>query len=83
MLGVLLLAGAVYLFMTSQSELAPQEDQGVVLSQIIGPPECDGRADAEIPEADVRDDDGDAGVRRDRSRSPACRRSTRASAACC
>jgi multidrug efflux pump len=37
-LGVLLLAGAVYLFMTSQSELAPQEDQGVVLSQVIGPP---------------------------------------------
>jgi multidrug efflux pump len=28
----------VYLFMTSQSELAPQEDQGVVLSQVIGPP---------------------------------------------
>jgi multidrug efflux pump len=37
-LGVLLLAGTVYLFMTSQSELAPQEDQGVVLSQVIGPP---------------------------------------------
>jgi len=37
-LGLLLLAGAVYLFMTSQSELAPQEDQGVVLSQVIGPP---------------------------------------------
>jgi len=37
-LGVLLLAGTVYLFMTSKSELAPQEDQGVVLSQVIGPP---------------------------------------------
>jgi multidrug efflux pump len=37
-LGVLLLGGVVYLFMTSQSELAPQEDQGVVLTQIIGPP---------------------------------------------
>jgi multidrug efflux pump len=37
-LGALLLAGVVYLFMTSQSELAPQEDQGVVLSQVIGPP---------------------------------------------
>ncbi len=37
-LGVLLLAGTVYLFMTSQSELAPQEDQGVVLCQVIGPP---------------------------------------------
>jgi multidrug efflux pump len=37
-LGLLLLAGTVYLFMTSQSELAPQEDQGIVLTQIIGPP---------------------------------------------
>jgi multidrug efflux pump len=37
-LGVLLLAGAAYLFMTSPSELAPQEDQGVVLAQLIGPP---------------------------------------------
>src|ERR1700761_5338004 len=37
-LGLLLLAGVVYLFMTSDSELAPQEDQGIVLSQIIGPP---------------------------------------------
>jgi multidrug efflux pump len=37
-LGVLLLAGTVYLFMTSQSELAPQEDQGVVVMQLIGPP---------------------------------------------
>jgi multidrug efflux pump len=39
-LGVLLLAGAAYLFMTSQSELAPQEDQGVVLAQLIGPPDA-------------------------------------------
>jgi len=37
-MGLLLLGGAVYLFMTSKSELAPQEDQGIVLSQIIGPP---------------------------------------------
>ncbi|MGV2291740.1 efflux RND transporter permease subunit [Trinickia sp. YCB016] len=37
-MGALLLAGTVYLFMTSQSELAPQEDQGIVLSQIQGPP---------------------------------------------
>jgi multidrug efflux pump len=37
-LGVLLLAGAIYLFMTSPSELAPQEDQGIVLQQVIGPP---------------------------------------------
>ena len=37
-LGVLLLGGTVYLFLTSQSELAPQEDQGGVLYQSIGPP---------------------------------------------
>jgi multidrug efflux pump len=36
--GVLILAGNVYLFKTSKSELAPQEDQGIVLSQIQGPP---------------------------------------------
>jgi len=39
-LGVLLLGGAVYLFMTSQSELAPQEDQGIVVYQLIGPPDA-------------------------------------------
>jgi multidrug efflux pump len=37
-MGALLLGGTVYLFMTSKTELAPQEDQGIVLSQIIGPP---------------------------------------------
>jgi multidrug efflux pump len=37
-MGALLLGGTVYLFMTSKSELAPQEDQGIVLSQIQGPP---------------------------------------------
>ena len=37
-MGLLLLGGVVYLFNTSKSELAPQEDQGVVLSQILGPP---------------------------------------------
>src|SRR6202163_4810547 len=37
-MGALLLAGTVYLFMTSKSEPAPQEDQGIVLSQIQGPP---------------------------------------------
>jgi multidrug efflux pump len=37
-MGALLLAGMVYLFATSTSELAPQEDQGIVLSQIQGPP---------------------------------------------
>jgi multidrug efflux pump len=37
-MGVLLLGGAVYLFLTSKAELAPQEDQGIVLSQVIGAP---------------------------------------------
>ena len=37
-MGLILLGGVVYLFNTSKSELAPLEDQGVVLSQIIGPP---------------------------------------------
>ncbi|MEP6996834.1 MAG: efflux RND transporter permease subunit [Betaproteobacteria bacterium] len=37
-MGVILLGGVVYLFMTSKSELAPQEDQGIVLTQIVGPP---------------------------------------------
>ena len=37
-MGVFLLGGTVYLFMTSKSELAPQEDQGLVLNQILGPP---------------------------------------------
>ncbi|MDE2262111.1 MAG: efflux RND transporter permease subunit [Gammaproteobacteria bacterium] len=35
---VLLLAALPYLFMTSTSELAPQEDQGFVAYQLIGPP---------------------------------------------
>ncbi len=38
MMGALLLAGAVYLFMTSKSELAPPEDQGIVLAHLQGPP---------------------------------------------
>jgi multidrug efflux pump len=37
-MGVIILAGAAYLFSTSKSELAPQEDQGVVLGQIQGAP---------------------------------------------
>ena len=37
-LGVMLLGGTIFLFLNSQSELAPQEDQGTVLSQTIGPP---------------------------------------------
>jgi multidrug efflux pump len=37
-LGVVMLCGTVYLFLTSTSELAPQEDQGTVLAQTIGPP---------------------------------------------
>ncbi len=36
-MGALLLGGVVYLFMTSKSELAPQEDQGIVLAQVLGP----------------------------------------------
>jgi multidrug efflux pump len=38
-LGALMLCGTVYLFVTATSELAPQEDQGVVLTQVIGPPD--------------------------------------------
>ncbi|MFJ1258582.1 efflux RND transporter permease subunit [Cupriavidus sp. CuC1] len=37
-MGALLLAGTVYLFMTSKSELAPPEDQGIVLAHLQGPP---------------------------------------------
>jgi multidrug efflux pump len=37
-MGLLLLGATVYLFMTSKSELAPPEDQGIVLYQAIGPP---------------------------------------------
>ena len=36
-MGLLLLGGVVYLFMTSKSELAPSEDQGIVLYQLNGP----------------------------------------------
>jgi len=36
--GVLILAGNAYLFRTAKSELAPQEDQGIVLVQANGPP---------------------------------------------
>ncbi|HET8898997.1 MAG TPA: efflux RND transporter permease subunit [Rhodanobacteraceae bacterium] len=37
-MGVILLGGLMYLFATSKSELAPQEDQGVVLASMQGPP---------------------------------------------
>jgi multidrug efflux pump len=37
-LGAMMLFGTVFLFANSTSELAPQEDQGVVLAQTIGPP---------------------------------------------
>ena len=37
-MGALLLGGAVYLFMTSKAELAPQEDQGLVVGNMIGAP---------------------------------------------
>jgi multidrug efflux pump len=36
--GALILLGNVYLFKTAKSELAPQEDQGIVLAQTQGPP---------------------------------------------
>lgn len=36
--GALILAGNAYLFKTAKSELAPQEDQGIVLAQTQGPP---------------------------------------------
>ncbi len=36
-MGMILLVLVVVLFKTSQSELAPQEDQGIVLGQIVGP----------------------------------------------
>ena len=39
-MGALLLGVLVYLFQTSQSELAPEEDQGIVLAQIQGAPDA-------------------------------------------
>src|SRR5467141_56383 len=39
-MGLLLLGAVVYLFQTSSSELAPQEDQGIVLRQVTGPPDA-------------------------------------------
>ena len=37
-MGGLLLLGTFYLFATSKAELAPQEDQGMVLGQVVGAP---------------------------------------------
>ena len=37
-MGVFLLGGVVYLYATAHSELAPTEDQGIVLMQASGPP---------------------------------------------
>ncbi len=37
-MGVLLLILVVFLFATSKAELAPQEDQGIVLGQVVGAP---------------------------------------------
>ena len=37
-MGLMLLGGTVFLFMNSQSELAPQEDQGFVVGVASGPP---------------------------------------------
>ncbi len=38
LMGGLLLVGVIYLFATASSELAPEEDQGLVLGQIVGVP---------------------------------------------
>jgi len=37
-MGVIILLAAVALFMTAKKELAPNEDQGIVLYQLVGPP---------------------------------------------
>ena len=37
-MGVILLGGVAYLYATARSELAPTEDQGIVLMQASGPP---------------------------------------------
>ena len=37
-MGLMLLLAAVALFLTAKAELAPSEDQGIVLYQVIGPP---------------------------------------------
>ncbi|SNX27767.1 multidrug efflux pump [Polynucleobacter meluiroseus] len=37
-MGALLLGGVAYLYATARSELAPTEDQGIVLMQAFGPP---------------------------------------------
>ncbi|MDQ6950221.1 MAG: efflux RND transporter permease subunit [Mariprofundales bacterium] len=37
-MGMLLLVGVAYLFKTSKAELAPQEDQGLVLAHMVGAP---------------------------------------------
>jgi len=39
-MGVLIFIGVIFLFTTSKSELAPQEDQGIVLGQVVGAPDA-------------------------------------------
>jgi multidrug efflux pump len=39
-MGMLLLGAVVYLYATSNSELAPQEDEGIVAGQMTGPPDA-------------------------------------------
>jgi multidrug efflux pump len=39
-MGLLLLGAVVYLFSTASSELAPQEDQGIVAGQVTGAPDA-------------------------------------------
>ena len=71
------------MFKMSQSELAPEEDQGIVLSQVVGSPTATSDQMQTYAQQvfDVAHSDCPSTSRC--SRSPACRRSTRASAACC
>ena len=39
-MGMMLLLAAVALFLTAKAELAPSEDQGIVLYQVFGPPDA-------------------------------------------
>jgi multidrug efflux pump len=39
-MGAVLLGAVMYLFSTANAELAPQEDQGIVLGQVVGPPDA-------------------------------------------
>jgi len=68
--------------MTSASELAPQEDQGVVLSQVIGPPNATYQQMQKYSDM-FSTSRASCPSSTPHSRSPARRPSTRGSAACC